>query len=145
MAVDDFEDLVEEFSNQVDLPMARHGGDTYLGGVLQTSSWTATKVSTSAVFPYTPREQREDPEGHRETGEIVIYVSPGLAQGLRVRSEGTRGDVVQWRGRLWEIYQVNEWDASGSFREVMADKLDTTHTTIAAWIEDVQGGGGADS
>lgn len=144
MAVDDFEDLLEEFGNEYDLPSARHLGDTIEGGVVTASQWVARTLSVSAVFPYTPREQREDVDGIRATGEIVIYAQPGQLEAVRIRAEGVRGDVVQWNGQLWQIYKRNAWGTSGSgFEELMADRLDTTHTVIASWIASEQGGGNA--
>lgn len=144
MAVDDFEDLLAEFGTDADLPSARHLGDTIVGGVVTASRWVARTLPAVAAFPYTPREQREDVDGIRATGEIVIYVRPGQLEAVRVRAEGVRGDVVEWHGQLWMVYKRNAWGTSGSgFEEIMADRLDTTHTTIAAWIASDQGGGDA--
>lgn len=130
MIVDDYSDLVGEYGTRTAVPMARHSGDTIVRGLRQPGGWTATTVTIAAIFPATREQQEAVPAGLRQGGMIVIYTVDELRT---VQDAGSRGDVIEYNGGLWQVVARNDW-RMGRFVESFATNMNRNETTVAAFV-----------
>lgn len=142
MATFDFSDLVDSFateggdSGNAVLPIARDGGATFAQGIGENVGWTAGTIDVAAVFPLNPRELEALPEGVRERGAIKVYTREPL-YGVRWgadAADGRRGDVVEWRGAIWQCTEINDYGSGGAFWESVAVRMDRPAGTVADFV-----------
>lgn len=129
----DFSDLPLAFANHSRLRVARHQGVTFDDGIGSDIGWSIVELQDVAVFPMSPRELEALEEGGKERGGISIYSKAPL-RGVQPHTSGTRADVVEWDGTLWQVTQVHNWGPSGKLYNTKAIRMDRSETTIVAYI-----------
>lgn len=136
--------LVRRFANAWDVPVARHNGDTIDRGVRSRGTWTPNTITRAFITPYRPRQQIELPEGLTVDDMILVYVEPGVLEGVVVRTvfdESRKGDVLEWAGKLYQVTAVGAWDEAADITEIRAAKMLRPEMSVTAFV-DADGGGG---
>lgn len=142
MSTFDFGDLPGVFatdggdSGNPALPIARDGGVSFVDGIGTPIGWTAGTLSEAAVFPLNPRELEALPEGIRERGAVRVF-TPTPLYGVRWGSDdddGRRGDVIEWRGALWQVTELDDYQVAAGFSSAVAVRMDRPEATVAAFV-----------
>lgn len=133
----DFEELVSEYANAWNTPIARHLGASFADGLAQDAGWTTSTVPELAIFPAKSSDLLVFEEGIRRRGVLKVYGRVGSVVGGVFLSEedSRRADVFEWQGHVWQVVGENNYGPSGRFMETTAAKVAKSVSTIAGYLE----------
>lgn len=113
--------MLRFFKNETtDATLLRKGAGAYIDG-----DWTPDPEVSSAIRiivpqPVTSNELFPLPDGEKVSNFRVTW----CADFLRTRDDGSDPDVIEYEGKRYEIYQVDERNVLGNFyRVVMREEL----------------------
>ena len=99
--------VISRFASPYTYARPNPQGTTAAGGAAPMT-WAAKAPFSASIQPLSGRELMILPEGERTRERIKIYSETVLQVADQVR--GTKGDLVQYNNRNWEVQAMQRWD-----------------------------------
>lgn len=102
------------------LTVTRHAPGTRTLGIV-TPGASSTFEAHLSIQPLRAREARQLPEGSRQRGSVVCY---GVEELIATEPPNVQGDTFGWKGRTYEVVDVEDWTSQGGYYRSIAAKVE---------------------
>ena len=114
--------IVSELGATAAISVRSFDATTFANG-FGTSSAAQVLPTSAVVQPSTPREIRSLPELEQTKEAITIYTVKALK--TSDTSAADRADEVDWDGRRYKVFVVEDWTAQTQYAKAIATRIGT--------------------